>query len=495
MNIPRLNVSERIIRILAGRSFWWIVFGLFLLQALWLVCSAAYPMAFDEQYHFGLIQLHAHQWLPFFTSQPQTGTYGAVVRDPSYLYHWLMSLPYRAISLFTKDQTEQVILLRSINVALFAYALLLYRQLLRRFGLSAAFINTALLAFILIPVVPFLAATINYDNLLMVIVPWTMLLTLDIKATLSESSIPLVRLSVLLCVLLLGSLVKYSFLPVAVVVGLYLVWWARKQKLLSAKYWYAAWRRVYTLVIWQRVLLVVLLVISLGLFTERYGVNLVRYHSPVPKCDRVISQDICLGYGPWGRDSSFAAAKSPDFRPNPITYIGSWVYGMWYRLFFAIGPEPAYETRPPLFLLGCMSVAAAALLGLGIVLKWRYLFTAHPERVLLLLVILGYGVALFADDYADYSLTAQPVAINGRYLIPFLPFAFVLGGIAWVEILKRARYVKVGAAVLVVGVLLLQGGGTMSYIVNSDDSWFWPNPGIRRINDDIRQLASPLIFK
>ena len=81
-----LGVSERLARIFASQVFWYAVFALFIVQAAWLACSAAYPMAFDEQYHFGLIQLHAHQWLPFFTSQPPTGAYGAAVRDPSYLW-------------------------------------------------------------------------------------------------------------------------------------------------------------------------------------------------------------------------------------------------------------------------------------------------------------------------------------------------------------------------------------------------------------------------
>ncbi|HEY4160788.1 MAG TPA: hypothetical protein VGM08_01880 [Candidatus Saccharimonadales bacterium] len=488
------GVGERVARVLGGRALWYAVFALFLLQAVWLACSAAYPMAFDEQYHFGLIQLHAHQWLPFFTSQPPTGIYGPAVRDPSYLYHWLMSLPYRGITLFTHDQTIQIILLRLINVALFAYALVLYRRLLRRLGLGAALTNAVLLTFTLIPVVPFLAATINYDNLLMVVVPWSILLTLDVMASFKKGRVPLGRLIVLASVLLLGGLVKYPFLPVPVVVGLFLLWQAWRQKLFTVKIWRTAWRLVRARAPWQQVLLVLLLLVSLGLFTERYGVNLARYHTPVPKCNKVVSQDMCLEYGPWARDYAFVAEKASGFRPDLITYTGSWLYGMWYRLFFAIGPQPAFETRSPLFLIGRLAIGVAVLLGLGIILRWRYLFAGHPERVLLLLVMFGYGLALFVDDYSDYVRTAQAVAINGRYWISFLPFFFALGGLAWTDILKRAPGVKAGAAVLVLAALLLQGGGTMSYIVRSDDSWYWPDATVRRVNDDIRNAVSPFIF-
>ncbi|HUB93239.1 MAG TPA: hypothetical protein VMB52_01935 [Verrucomicrobiae bacterium] len=481
-------------RFLASSLAWRTVLGLFLLQATWLALSSAYPMAFDEQYHFGLIQLHAGQWLPFFTSQPPTGTYGAAVRDPSYLYHWLMSFPYRVIELFTHDQTIQIILLRLINVALFAYALILYRRLLRRLGLSAALTNVALLIFTLIPVVPLLAATINYDNLLMVVVPWSMLLTLDITESFYARHIPLGRLSVLADVLLLGGLVKYPFLPVLVVATLFLFWQAWRQKLFTGKIWHTAWRSIRERAVWCQIVLAVLFVLSSGLFAERYAVNVVRYHTPVPQCNQVISQDLCLEYGPWARDSLYMAGKAASFRPDVITYAGSWLYGMWYRLFFAIGPAPAYHNSPPLLIIGRMSIGLAVLLGLGIVLRARWLFSGHPERVLLVLVMLGYGAALFADDYSEYVRTAVAVAINGRYWIPFIPFYFVLGGLAWSNILKHVPTGKIAIAALVSAVFLLQGGGTMSYIVRSDDSWYWPNSTIRRINGDIRAGASPFII-
>jgi hypothetical protein len=175
-------------------------------------------------------------------------------------------------------------------------------------------------------------------------------------------------------------------------------------------------------------------------------------------------------------------------------YIGTWLHGMWFRLFFAIGPEPAYTTRSPLFILSRVAIGAAVLLGLGIVVRFRWLFAGHPERLLLILLMAGYGLALFASNYADYLYTGLGVAINGRYWLPFLPLFFVLSGLAWHDILRRAPSVKGAAVLVVLAVFFLQGGGIMTYIIRSDDSWYWPNPTVRRLNGDIRAVVSPFIY-
>jgi hypothetical protein len=471
---------------------WCIIFGIYVVESVWLALSAAYPMAFDEQFHFGLIRLHARQLLPFFTSQPPTGVYGAVVRDPSYLYHWLMSLPYRAILLFTHDQTIQIIVLRLINVALFAIGLILYRRLMRRMGLSPAFTHSSLLLFILVPVVPFLAATINYDNLIVVIVPWAALLSLDVTEAFRKHQILLARLMGLLSVLLLGSLVKYAFLPVLVVTCLFLLALMWRYRLLTATVWWAALKEVRAMYWIRQVLLVVLLLISIGLFSERYVINLVRYHTPVPTCGQVISQSLCSQYGPSARDYAYESVKPAAFRPNIIMYTGSWLHGMWYRLFFAI--NYTYENYPPLFIISRIAIGTAVLLGLGVVFRSRWIFRGHPERLLLLLLIFGYGFALYFDNYTEYTQTAEAVAINGRYWIPFLPFIFVLGGFAWSDILRRTPGVKTGVATVVLAAFLLQGGGAVTYIVRSNDNWYWPNKTVRRLNGDIRTVVSPLIY-
>ena len=66
-----------IIRFLGSERCFYVIVICFVLQAVWLAATARYPMAFDENFHFGLIQLHADQWLPFFTHQPANADHGA----------------------------------------------------------------------------------------------------------------------------------------------------------------------------------------------------------------------------------------------------------------------------------------------------------------------------------------------------------------------------------------------------------------------------------
>src|SRR5665811_2105922 len=160
------SFSRRVVALVASHKFFWAVVALLVLQAAWIALSGRYPMAFDEDFHLGIIKLYAHHLSPIWSGQPPNyDTFGAVTRDPSYLYQYLMSFPYRLISLFTRDQTIQVLSLRAINIGLFAWGLTLYRRLLLRTGASKAIVHACLLIFVLIPIAPFLAAQINYDNL------------------------------------------------------------------------------------------------------------------------------------------------------------------------------------------------------------------------------------------------------------------------------------------------------------------------------------------
>lgn len=473
---------------LESKKFWYGVLGFFALQATWLALTARYPMAFDENFHYGLIKLHAEQWLPWFAHQPSgAAEFGSVVRDPSYLYHFLLSLPYRLLSHL--GDTTAILALRFLNIGFFLGGLVLMRRVLLRLHVSQAFTNVSLAMLTLIPVVPFLAATINYDNLFVPIFAAALLLSFTVFDEFARGKVPAAQLLVLLSLLLLGCLVKYPFLPVALVLGLSVLWRAWRTKMLHAKGWRKLSNNFMSLSRLSQIALAALIVTSIGLFFERYGMNLVHYHTPVPSCNIVLDNSSCGSYGPWARDNQLAAQKDPDWTGSILDFSWSWLYGMWYRLFFAISWD--YKTQQPLPVISFGAVMLAALLVLGTFWRWRRL-VASPAQKLIVILLLVYGGILFLDNLEAYFRTGWPVAINGRYWVPFLPLVFALGGLAWSGLLRSKA--KEWAAVAVLVIFLVQGGGAGTFIIRNDNNWLWQNKAVVSANTAAKKIVSPLVI-
>ena len=480
---------------LGSRTFFYVIIGFLVFQAAWIALSGAYPMAFDEDFHLGIIKLYAHHLSPFWTSPSPQGAFGAVSRDPSYLYQYLLSFPYRLIALFTSNTASVALILRFINIGLLASALPLYRRLLLRARISNAAANSVLLLYVLIPVVPFQAAQINYDNLLIPVVAGTLLLTLKINDELTDyKRLNTAQLGWLAVACLLGSLVTYVFLPIFVALALWLGWRVWRTLGLGRKFWLTLGFGLTLATKRLRWLLLICLAVSLMLFGERYGVNLVRYHFPFPDCAQVLTVEQCSDYGPWYRDYIAKAHKGP-IDNNPIVYSGTWFGGMWVRLFFAVaGPHNDFETRGPLTM---PSLSAVALIAGGLALvgssrkRLTYVFQSTAVR-LFVIVSSFYALILWIDNYGAYLKTGQPVAINGRYLLPIIPLAVVPLVLAYQAAFRRQTRIKAGLAAAAI-ICMLLGGGFLTYVLRSNDSWYWPNPAVKAANHAVQKVFSPIV--
>jgi hypothetical protein len=495
MNILRI-ISKKLSATIESDHFFRVLMIIFGVEAVWIALTGQYPMAFDENFHFGLIQIYSHHLSPFLNGQPAGGdAYGAVARDPSYLYHYLMSFPYRLIEVFTHDQTIQVIMLRFINIGLFLSSLPIFRRLLQRAGASRTVTNVCFAVFILVPVAPLLAAQINYDNLLLPLVATTLLLALNISEDLGRTSrVNFTKLGVLAMLCLLSSLIKYAFLPIFLAIVMFLLWrfWVfqhQKKRLRRAT---ADGLRQLTKV--RAAVLLLGIALGLLLFGQRYVVNAVDYHQLIPDCRQVLSVKQCTAYGPWDRDYNLELTKSATATSSPFSFSGDWFYGMWLRLFFAVdGPDTGFQTRGPLFL---PAVGAIAFVGVGLVflvLYWRRLWQRldHALLGLIVLTLAVYVGSLWIDEYRDFLATGQSVAINGRYLLPvLLPFLLLLA-LAYREFF-RVRPAFRAATVYALLVCLIWGGGTLTYILRSNDQWYWPSPVVRSANHAVQRVVGPV---
>ncbi|HSW85846.1 MAG TPA: hypothetical protein VLF79_04565 [Candidatus Saccharimonadales bacterium] len=485
----------RLSKYVGSSHFYRLVIGILIVQAAWIALTGRYPMAFDEDFHLGIIRLYAHHWLPIWSGQPPgADMFGAVARDPSYLYQYILSWPYRLIALFTNDQNLQVIILRAINIALFAYGVILFKRLLEKTKASNSVINISILLFVLIPIVPLLAAQINYDNLFLPVTAFILLKTWEFKDRLNSSNkIDIKALMSLIIFCMLASLVKYAFLPIFIAIIIYILFslWKNNRSLKGIfNKTRSAWLKLDR---WWRIGLALTFIVTSLLFAERYIINIIRYHSPVPNCNKILSVSACSKYGPWIRDYTFENNKVEVSR-SPVIYTKQWLYGMWFRSYFAVdGPSTDFQTRRPLPVPSYSAIFFTVLAFIAAIAKRKTLYRKYNGQLIsfLLGVAFIYVATLWVDEYLAFLRTTQPVAINGRYLIPVILPVIMVGSLAISELLKNYQILKV---IMVSTAIFcsIWGGGALTYILRSNDQWYWRNQTVYDINHAVNNLMGPI---
>jgi hypothetical protein len=483
------------LRILASRKFFIFTVALLVIEALWIALSFSYPLLWDEYYHFGLIQFYGHHLSPIIANQPtDLDMYGNVARSPKYFYHYLLSFPYRLIALCTANEAAQIIALRVVNIGIFASALVVFRKAMLLVAPSRALVHFALFVLVMLPFSPLLAAHINYDTLQFLLAGMVLYWALRfIRAK---------QFEIKWAFLIIGfgsiaAVVKYTFLPVLVAIGAYLVgyaFWKYRRKTLSL-----AWKSWKQLPRWTAISLVALVVIAVGLSVERFGVNMVKYHRVDPICSQVISVERCMNFSPFKQEYALnqSQGKGADIPANisgPIgfTYL-YWIHDLYVQ-YFTTGTQLAYEVFvvPPALKIPFMTIFAAAIIGslCFLIASPRLLRRADVQLILLSSVLLA--ASLWVVDYGKYVHTGAPLAIQGRYLLPLLPMIILLGVMSIDMVLPWKRVKAALGAVVMLG--LIWGGGILPHIAQSDATWYWNNHIIITTNDAIRRVVSPVLF-
>ncbi len=491
---------KKFVSVVGSKNFFWLIILVFLLESIWFALSAIYPMAFDEAYHLTNIQIYSHQFSPFFLTQPPGPlTYGPLIHNTSFLFHYLMSFPYRYIEGFTNNLPIQIIILRFIDIILLAAALFNFRKLLLKVKDEPALANLTILVFILVPIVPFLAGQINYDDLGILLTSISLLWTVRFVEQLrKKQQINLPLLIGAVSTAFFVSIVSYLFLPILAAIIIYLTYVLLRFAELEPKKLKRAilysWHRIKPL---RKFALFVVLLISISLFVESYGVNIVKFHNPIPQCNQLLSIPDCQTYSPWYRN--YLDQKTyPPVDANPLRYTVSWIYGMYERTLFTInGPAgvEGYANPPPL--LG-ISITVAVVFGGGVLLFIKYgrkILRNNPYLKFLLFVDLVFLISLWGRNYHDFIHLKSMIAINGRYLLPILiPIIFMIG-LCYKELLHDHKNIM-AAFTIVVFLGLLQGGGVISFINASDSNWYWPKYHyVNHINSAAQKIIKPVIIR
>jgi hypothetical protein len=475
------TVSHRIVRFIDSKWFFVGTLIALAVQAVWLAITQRYPLPFDESYHFGIIQVYGQQWSPILTRQPgNPGAYGELIHDPSYLYHYLMSFPYRIIDFLFHNIVIDIGSLRFFSIAFFILGLVGFRKLLFRFGLSRTLTHSLIFIIMLIPVSSLLASQVNYDNLLFCVTPIFLWFTFDVIDDIKKRGrLTYKNTLIMLSLGLLTCLIKYAFLPIFAIVVIYLlvIWLKDKRriKILSGlkTSFIKSTRKA-------QVSLAVLFVVSCGLFLQRYGYNAVVYHAVQPDCAQVLTVKQCLQYGPWARnyklDQTAKSTHSNLSAParNPLVYVRGWTHAMIFRLYFSIDQDFNEYTPMPLpfvaaFIFGFVGLALTIIYFLRI--SRTYIYTW-----LFVVISIAYCVSLLSLNYQEYLRYGTVVAVNGRYLFPILPLLFALFALGYRELVrdvggKHKTLIKV-IIVIIIAVLSIDGGGFIGYLIHSTPKWY-----------------------
>ncbi len=455
---------------------------LFIVEASYIALVSSYPMAFDESYHFGLIQFFTQHLNPIVSTQdPSTYSYGNIAHNPSWLYHYLLSFPYRLLAL-TGSLRVEIVGLRLINIGLAVTSLVLLWKISHKITSNrwVGLIVTA--AFALTPVFTVLSTQINYDNLMILMTLLGANLLLNLIRQNRENKLQLSTILALVIVISLGSLVKYSFLPIALLlaVSILLVLFSAAK---NSKIRISDMLRKGTVT--NTVALIILGVTAIGgtsLAATYYGQNILQYKTPVPDCAQVLKPTACMAWGPWARNYNLALEKKANptqFRPNFQDFATSWTKTMVTQPYGNIAPGGLYEPVNLIFIkiiLFSLALCTAIALLTGIRLLKKY-----PQVILLVFLAAAYLAALFYRNYSEYLRYGTPVAVQGRYFVPVLGFVYlvlILSVYTWAKDKSRTFQGAKYALATVVLASFVVWGGTADYTssILPDYHWSYVSP-------------------
>lgn len=482
-------IYQKVHSFLSSKYFFGFVLLLFLFQAIWVAFSFRYSMIYDEYYHFGLIEYFSKQLSPWISNQPQVlDIYGALDRQPHLLYHYLLSFPFRITDMLTDSLAIQVIFLRLLNIALFASGLVIFWHLFKEMRVKPVFRNISLLFFVLLPVTPLVAATINYDNF---IFPLTALMFLLALRCVAQPTLQWQYFSLLVITGMIGSLSKSAFPPIFAAIFIFVCISLLKKRGKKGKTEFAvSFRRSST----PTKLAIVGIFLVVGfLFVERFAINVFSYGALSPSCTSQMTQDRCLKNHIEARAKALQESKSGKPAQFP-RYASEWNSTMIEGLLITganTNGRVGTKVGSPLPVIYVVVFLGAIFSTLAITYSFDTL-RRLPGFWMIMATVGVYTASLFYVNYQAYLAYYVPVAIQGRYLLPFLPVIMIFGLLGFHNILGSARYVKLFLLVVVTA-LYINGAGLVTHIIRSDESWNWDNTVVREINNSARNILQPFV--
>lgn len=480
---------------LATKWFFYTATGLFVFHASWLALSSRL-LPYDEYYHVGIIKYYANQWSPFISSQPSEVSYlGDITRLPSYLYHYLMSFPYRFISLFTQNEEVITIILRFMNIGLFLAGTIIFRKLFFKAGFSKRLVNIVTAIFLLTPFTVMLAAQNNYDNLVYLLIAVLFWLAYKI---ISSNKLNAIDLLLFASVGLLGCVVKNSFIVVfaALTFSVLIMLVKRRSNVFKQIKSSVTKSSKITLI-----LSAILFFIAAGLFTERHVVNVVSNGGYNTRCADVQPFEVCYQYSPWQR--GYKIRQNPPATErygNPLSFAQHWVATNMAGLYpiFANVPQNAdpenlygnYDFRPRLAVLLAVAYIVLVVGSVAIITNLKNIWKSDLLKMSAI-ASLTLAITLLIFNYNTYLNQGKAYAVQVRYLLPVMFPVMLIFAYALNQQFTKFKYKQL-IAVIVLAVYLLWGG-VVGWIIRSDTSWWLDNQTVISVNQTAQGVLENIV--
>ena len=478
------RILRSTVKFVGSNTFFLLVCATFFIGSAWIAVSFKYPLLYDEVFHYPVIEIIAEEGVQLSGDQPlEYDQYGNLSNGDVTLFHYLMAIPLTAINWFTDNLAVEVVTLRLLNVLLVLVGLFVYWRLMIAAGIKKVYANISLLLFTLIPIVPFVAAHINYDNL---IFPLFGLYALTLVSIIKNGLRPNYRLyTALISIGAVASLVKYTFLPVfALTLVPLLVLAMVKHRPTFIQDLFSSFKQTRKLV---AIFMAIILVLSVSLFSLKYVQNIVVYGSPKPSCAATLSEERCLANPIYKRNQAVLSVKDQLETVSPEQYSLDWFMAMiQYSVSIDVkesgGFIPIFKT---------LAFYALILSVLVLVYTARRTFRDNKRLSALFYLSLLVIASVFVANYTFYLNYHVAYATQPRYLIVIMPLLVGLSVVA-MSLILRSRWLGV-ALLSITMILMTQGGGALTAISRSTASDYWQNTQIIEFNRVLQSITSKFI--
>jgi hypothetical protein len=428
------------------------ILAIFIGFTVYLATTVKMGVSSDSWYHLRVSQRFS-ETLTVPENIPETYKWRDLEHQP-YLYFWINGriLNFNSMTF----HFNEAILLRIINILYSLFTLIGVYILSKEFfkkgwlRLLPVFLLSNTLMFLM------LSSSINYDNLANMLAVFSILFFIKSIKNRGDWG----NLYLMIIVIALGSLTKYTFLPLAFILVLLSI-------LFVVKNWKIYRREFKNQSHYLIIPILILTVMNIGV----YGVNLIKFQSLTPKCLDVMTYDQCLENGVFYRDNVTIPAVEVNLfrmifsgeRLDPIRYTGIWIWEMSKRIFGIMGDKSLFANDwiLPFYIF---YILLASILGIS---NWKRL--KKEVKYLSVITLFYLAVLLFIQNYDMYLKRSYPtLALQGRYMFPVISSFYILMTL----FLNRIRSKWLRGLVFTGLVVLFIVGCLPFFFLNVESSWF-----------------------